>query len=81
MTAHIVFPKLDPSGDPGHAVQPILTGLLRKELGFQGVISTDALNMAGVREKYDDGEVPVRASRPAPTAADAERHAGRTRRC
>ncbi len=61
MTAHIVFPKLDPSGDPATLSKPILTGLLRKELGFKGVISTDALNMAGARVKYDDGEVAVRA--------------------
>ncbi|WP_235854923.1 beta-N-acetylhexosaminidase [Nonomuraea aridisoli] len=61
MSAHIVFPKLDPSGDPATLSKPILTGLLRKELGFKGVISTDALNMAGVRKKYDDGEIAVRA--------------------
>ncbi|WP_053175002.1 beta-N-acetylhexosaminidase [Nonomuraea sp. SBT364] len=61
MSAHIVFPKLDPSGDPATLSKPILTGLLRKELGFKGVISTDALNMDGVRKKYGDGEVAVRA--------------------
>ncbi|MFG3435995.1 glycoside hydrolase family 3 protein [Nonomuraea sp. NPDC047897] len=61
MSAHIVFPRLDPSGDPATLSKPILTGLLRNKLGFRGVISTDALNMAGVRKKYDDGEVAVRA--------------------
>ncbi|NRQ36166.1 beta-N-acetylhexosaminidase [Nonomuraea sp. NN258] len=61
MSAHLVFPKLDPSGDPATLSKPILTGLLRQELGFDGVISTDALNMAGVRKKYSDGEVAVRA--------------------
>ncbi|MGW7477477.1 glycoside hydrolase family 3 protein [Nonomuraea muscovyensis] len=61
MSAHIVFPKLDPSGDPATLSKPILTGLLRDKLGFKGVISTDALNMEGVRKKYDDGEVAVRA--------------------
>ncbi|MEW9547119.1 beta-N-acetylhexosaminidase [Nonomuraea sp. NPDC050783] len=61
MSAHIVFPKLDPSGDPATLSKPILTGLLRQKLGFDGVISTDALNMAGVRQKYDDGEIAVRA--------------------
>ncbi|WP_393164240.1 beta-N-acetylhexosaminidase [Nonomuraea marmarensis] len=61
MSAHIVFPKLDPSGDPATLSKPILTGLLRQKLGFTGVISTDALNMAGVRKKYDDGEIAVRA--------------------
>ncbi|WP_246063896.1 beta-N-acetylhexosaminidase [Nonomuraea longispora] len=61
MSAHIVFPKLDPSGDPATLSKPILTGLLREKLGFKGVISTDALNMGGARTKYDDGEVAVRA--------------------
>ncbi|MGW0801734.1 beta-N-acetylhexosaminidase [Nonomuraea sp. NPDC002799] len=61
MSAHLVFPKLDPSGDPATLSKPILTGLLREKLGFQGVISTDALNMAGVRKKYNDGEIAVRA--------------------
>ncbi|HUR02376.1 MAG TPA: beta-N-acetylhexosaminidase [Nonomuraea sp.] len=61
MSAHIVFPKLDPSRDPATLSKPILTGLLRNKLGFQGVISTDALNMDGVRKKYNDAEIPVRA--------------------
>ncbi|GAA3189479.1 glycoside hydrolase family 3 protein [Nonomuraea roseoviolacea] len=61
MSAHIVFPKLDPSGDPATLSRPILTGMLREKLGFKGVVSTDALNMEGVRKKYGDGEVAVRA--------------------
>ena len=35
--------------------------MLRGELGFRGVIVTDALNMAGVRAKYGDERVPVLA--------------------
>ncbi|MBG0828091.1 beta-hexosaminidase [Planomonospora sp. ID67723] len=61
MSAHVVMPRLDPSGDPATLSKPILTGLLRQELGFDGVISTDALDMQGVRKKYGDGEVAVRA--------------------
>ncbi|MFI9572141.1 glycoside hydrolase family 3 protein [Microbispora rosea] len=61
MSAHVVMPKLDPSGDPSTLSHRILTGLLREELGFDGVISTDALDMAGVRKKYGDAEVAVRA--------------------
>ncbi|MFC4897402.1 glycoside hydrolase family 3 protein [Streptosporangium amethystogenes subsp. fukuiense] len=61
MSAHVVMPKLDPSGDPATLSRPILTGLLRERLGFDGVVSTDALDMAGVRKRYDDGEVAVRA--------------------
>ncbi|WP_243658805.1 glycoside hydrolase family 3 protein [Tamaricihabitans halophyticus] len=61
MSAHITFPNLDPSGDPATLSKPILTGLLREELGYDGVVSTDALEMEGVRELYTDAEIPVRA--------------------
>ncbi|MEV6675467.1 glycoside hydrolase family 3 N-terminal domain-containing protein [Streptomyces erythrochromogenes] len=61
MTAHIVFPALDPSGDPATLSRPIVTGILRERLGFQGVVVTDALDMAGVRQKYGDERVPVLA--------------------
>jgi beta-N-acetylhexosaminidase len=61
MTAHINFPALDPAGDPATLSKPILTGVLRGELGFKGVIITDSLGMQGVRDKYGDAEVAVRA--------------------
>jgi len=61
MTAHIVVPALDPSGDPATLSPAILTGVLRGELGFDGVIVTDALNMAAVRDRYGDARVPVLA--------------------
>ncbi|WP_433162336.1 glycoside hydrolase family 3 protein [Kribbella sp. CA-247076] len=61
MTAHIVVPSLDPSGDPATLSKPILTGVLRKQLGFKGVIVTDGLEMAAVRQQYGDAEVAVRA--------------------
>jgi beta-N-acetylhexosaminidase len=61
MTAHIVVPSLDPSGDPATLSKPILTGVLRQQLGFKGLIITDALEMAAVRAKYGDAEVAVRA--------------------
>ncbi len=61
MTAHIQVPVLDPSGDPATLSKPIVTGLLRNELGFDGVIITDSLRMEGVRTKYGDDRVPVLA--------------------
>ncbi|MFI9581937.1 glycoside hydrolase family 3 protein [Streptomyces sp. NPDC052236] len=61
MTAHIQFPALDPSNDPATLSRPILTGILREELGYDGVVVTDALNMQGVRDKYGDHRVPVLA--------------------
>ncbi|MCK1798013.1 glycoside hydrolase family 3 protein [Streptomyces sp. XM4193] len=61
MSAHIQFPELDPTGDPATLSEPIMTGLLREELGYDGVVVTDSLAMEGVRETYPDEEVPVRA--------------------
>ena len=61
MTAHIIVPSLDPSGDPATLSHPIITGVLRDQLRFDGVVITDALDMAGVRAKYGDDRVPVLA--------------------
>ena len=61
MTAHLAFPALDDSGDPATLSKPIMTGVLREQLGFTGVIVTDSLGMQGVRDKYGDAEVPIRA--------------------
>ncbi|MCP3819599.1 glycoside hydrolase family 3 protein [Streptomyces sp. A3M-1-3] len=61
MTAHIVVPALDPALDPATLSRPILTGILREQLGYDGVVVTDSLGMAGVRQKYGDERVPVLA--------------------
>ncbi|MFF3202550.1 glycoside hydrolase family 3 protein [Streptomyces sp. NPDC002962] len=61
MTAHILVPSLDASGDPATLSRPIVTGILRQRLGYDGVVVTDALDMAGVRTKYGDDRVPVLA--------------------
>lgn len=61
MTAHLLVPALDDSGDPATLSRPVVTGLLREHLGYDGVVVTDALDMAGVRTKYGDDRVPVLA--------------------
>ncbi|MFI7503522.1 glycoside hydrolase family 3 protein [Streptomyces sp. NPDC049687] len=61
MTGHLLVPALDASGDPATLSRPILTGILREHLGYDGVVVTDALGMAGVRAKYGDDRVPVLA--------------------
>ena len=64
MTAHIIFPALDNATGvafpdewatmtPATLSQPILTGLLRNELGFSGVIITDALEMKAIADRLD----------------------------
>jgi len=59
MSSHIVFPALDPDGLPGTLSRRILTGLLRDELGFDGVIVSDAMNMRAIADRWGvvDGSV------------------------
>ncbi|GAA0337485.1 hypothetical protein GCM10010151_28980 [Actinoallomurus spadix] len=63
MTAHIVVPGLDDSGDPATMSRTVLTGLLRHRLGYGGVVVTDSLSMAGAQVKYGAPEAAVRAVR------------------
>ncbi|QYR23134.1 glycoside hydrolase family 3 protein [Paenibacillus sp. sptzw28] len=52
MTAHVCLPALDPSGVPSTLSKPVLTGLLRGELGYEGVITTDCLEMNAIDKFY-----------------------------
>ena len=61
MSAHISVPALDPSGDPATLSEPIMTGILREEMGYDGVVITDALDMAGASATYGNDRVPVLA--------------------
>jgi len=62
MAAHIVLPSLDPSpGAPATFSGPMLDGLLRKDLGFQGLIYTDSMSMDAVAKMVSPGEGAVRA--------------------
>ncbi|MCW5851206.1 MAG: beta-N-acetylhexosaminidase [Anaerolineae bacterium] len=49
MTTHILFPALDPN-HPSTLSRAILTGLLRDRLGFEGVVITDSMEMAGITQ-------------------------------
>ncbi|HWL87778.1 MAG TPA: glycoside hydrolase family 3 N-terminal domain-containing protein [Polyangiaceae bacterium] len=61
MTAHIEVPNIDPSGEPSTLSPAIVTGLLRDEIGYDGLVITDSLEMAGVRQLHSDAEIPVLA--------------------
>ncbi len=61
MTAHIAVPALAPPGIPSTLSPEILTGLLKKDLGFKGIIVTDALEMAGIVKDFSTGDAGVRA--------------------
>lgn len=61
MTAHIAVPALDQPDVPATLSRAIVTGLLRDQLGFEGLISTDALEMGGIAKGFGVGEAAVRA--------------------
>ena len=61
MTGHIVLPGLDKSGTPASHSYAISTELLRNELGFNGIIVTDGMEMGGLTKSAWAGESAVRA--------------------
>jgi len=52
MTAHTIYPAIDPTRRPASVSRVITTDLLRGHLGFQGVITTDAMGMKGVSSLF-----------------------------
>jgi beta-N-acetylhexosaminidase len=60
MTAHIMFPALDPE-HPATLSSKILKDYLRDDLGFTGVVLSDSMNMKAIRAHYEPGEAAVRA--------------------
>jgi len=61
MVAHIELPALDATRGPATFSHPVVTGLLRKELGFEGLVFTDAMNMDAVTKMGTSGENAVKA--------------------
>jgi len=62
MTGHLSIPALEPDPNvPATLSSNILTGLLRDELHYQGLVVTDAMDMGGITVRYAPGEAAVRA--------------------
>lgn len=62
MTAHVTFPTIDPTeGLPATLSKPVLTDLLKEELGFRGMVITDDLEMGAITKHFGVGEAAVRA--------------------
>jgi beta-glucosidase-like glycosyl hydrolase len=62
MTAHINIPAMDTTAHlPASLSHPIITGVLKNELGFKGLVFSDAMEMKGVLKFFHDGEADVRA--------------------
>ena len=62
MSAHLNIPALDTSSNlPSTLSKPIMTGLLKEDLGFKGLVLTDAMNMEGLTKYYEPGEAEAMA--------------------
>lgn len=62
MTAHITVPSVNGgTSRPATLSQPVLTGLLREELGFDGLLFTDAMDMGAIDREYGRDEAAVLA--------------------
>jgi len=61
MTAHLLVPALDPQS-PASLSKSITEGLLRKDLGFEGLVVTDALSMGAIAQNVREEEAVVLAA-------------------
>ncbi len=61
MTAHVAVPALEKPEIPATVSPAVLTGLLRNDLKFSGLIVTDAMDMQGLTKQFPSGEAAVRA--------------------
>lgn len=61
MVAHIAVPQLDPQRLPSTLSYTVVTEKLRNELGYDGIIITDALEMEAVKEKYGSSQASLMA--------------------
>ncbi len=60
MTAHVMYPALDPV-DQATLSKPILSDILRNRLGFKGVIVADALGMAAIKDQIEKSDAVEKA--------------------
>ncbi|MFA9392426.1 MAG: glycoside hydrolase family 3 N-terminal domain-containing protein [Prolixibacteraceae bacterium] len=61
MTAHSVYPKIDASGLPATLSKTILTDLLKGDMGFKNVITTDEMSMGGILAKFELADACIQA--------------------
>jgi len=57
MSGHLSVPSLDKSGKPSSISEKIITEYLKNDIGFNGFVVTDAINMKGVRSETDRAEL------------------------
>ncbi len=59
MTAHITMKNITHDGLPASLSRELITDKLRKELGYDGIITTDAMNMGAIQKNYTSSEAAV----------------------
>lgn len=60
MVGHLNIPSLDPAKNrPSSLSKPIVNDLLQEELGYEGLVTTDAMNMKAVADRYPSGKAGV----------------------
>ncbi len=52
MTAHILFPQIESTGVPATMSRKIITDILKKELGFEGLVLSDCMEMKAIQDYY-----------------------------
>ena len=61
MVAHISLPEVTGDDTPATLSETVITGILRDEMHFDGVVITDAMGMGAITEHYSSGEAAVLA--------------------
>ncbi len=61
MVGHFTVPAIDEDNTPASLSKKVITDLLREEMGYNGVVITDALNMYAISEYYDSAQACIMA--------------------
>ena len=61
MIAHVALPEITGDMVPSTLSRPVVTGILREKLGFEGLIITDAMNMGAIADSYGSSEAAIAA--------------------
>lgn len=61
MVGHISCPKVTGNEEPASLSEKMITGVLREDMGFDGIVITDAMNMGAVAQNYSPAEAAVKA--------------------
>ncbi len=61
MVGHLAVPSISHDETPASLSPAIITGLLKEEMGYQGLVVTDALNMGAITKYYSEKEIYERA--------------------